>query len=110
MTEAEASLRELLVRSGRGDQEAFGRFYDATVRIVYGMAMSVGGDPATAEALTAEVYVAAWKVAPGFAANTVGPGAWLAGIARAKIGVAERQGRRGRGVTRRSPRFARVEA
>jgi RNA polymerase sigma-70 factor (ECF subfamily) len=100
------ALAELVVRSGAGDQVAFGRLYDATAPIVYGMALSAAGDPATAEALTAEVYLAAWQSASGFDAESASAGAWLADIAFARIREVESHGRRPRYATKRSPRLA----
>jgi RNA polymerase sigma-70 factor (ECF subfamily) len=85
MTASWASLRDLLILSGAGDQEAFARFYDATVSRVYGLALSVISDATAAENLTADVFVAAWRAAPGFASSRATTGEWIADIARATI-------------------------
>ena len=85
MTPARASLRDLLILSGDGDQEAFGRFYDATASRVFGWALGVVGAPGDAEAVTADVFVAVWTAAPGFASSRSTAGKWLAEIAWATI-------------------------
>jgi DNA-directed RNA polymerase specialized sigma24 family protein len=96
---AVATLSDLLVLAGAGDRAAFGCFYDATAPTVYGIALQACGDTAKAEALTTEVYVAAWKSAPAFDALAGSPGTWLADLAEARLTVIPRQGRR--------PRYAR---
>jgi DNA-directed RNA polymerase specialized sigma24 family protein len=85
MTSSWASLRDLLISSGAGDQEAFARFYDATASRVYGWALDVLGDPTAAETVTADVFVAAWRSAPRFATSPATTGEWIAGIAWATI-------------------------
>jgi RNA polymerase sigma-70 factor, ECF subfamily len=97
-----ATLSDLLVLAGAGDREAFGSFYDATAPTVYGIALEACGDTARAEALTTEVYVAAWKSAPAFDALAGSPGRWLADLAQARLTVIPRQGRRPRYATSRS--------
>jgi RNA polymerase sigma-70 factor (ECF subfamily) len=94
MTASRASLRDLLISSGNGDQEAFARFYDATASRVFGLALSVIGDPTRAEAVTADVFVAAWRSAPGFATSRSTAGEWLADIAWATLRARHGQVRR----------------
>ncbi len=86
-----ADLSTLLSLASRGDQDAFGRFYDATSHRVFGMALSVVGDRGGAQALTQEVYVSAWKSAPSFDASCEGAGPWLVAIAGAEMREASKQ-------------------
>lgn len=81
-------LSALLVRIAHGDQDAFGRFYDATSQTVFGMVLSVVGDRRRAEAVARDVYVTAWKSAPTFDSAQKSPRAWLAAIAGAEIKLA----------------------
>ena len=83
-------LSRLLSLASSGDQDAFGRFYDATSHRVFGMALSVVGDPIRAGALTQEVYVSAWRSAPSFDASCGGAGPWLVAIAGAEMRVASK--------------------
>ncbi|MBA2560312.1 MAG: hypothetical protein H0V07_10595 [Propionibacteriales bacterium] len=78
-------MSELIARVSCGDQDAFGRFYDATSRMVFGMALNVSTDRTQAEAMTQEVFVAAWRSAPNFDASVWAPSAWLVSITRKEI-------------------------
>ena len=78
-------LAHLLYRVSRGDQDAFGSFYDATCQEVFGMVLSVVGDRTRAESVTHDVYVAAWRTAPAFGAARRTPGAWLTAIVGGEI-------------------------
>lgn len=79
------ALSILLGRVSHGDQDAFGRFYDATSHLVFGMALSVISDKVVAEAVTQEVYVAAWRAAPAFDPSQATASAWLTDIAETEI-------------------------
>jgi RNA polymerase sigma-70 factor (ECF subfamily) len=85
MTVSRVPLRDLLVRSGEGDQEAFGRFYDATAATVFGLALSISRNPVLAEEVAADVFVAAWASAPGFASADASASQWLADITWATV-------------------------
>lgn len=70
-----------MTRIAAGDEVAFARLYDATSRTVYGIVLSVLRDRAQAEEVAQEVYVEAWRSAPGYDAHLGSPTAWLNTIA-----------------------------
>ncbi len=70
----------LLGRVAKGDQLAFGRFYDATSHRVFGMVVAVVVDRTRAESVTAAAYVSAWRQAPSFDERLLTPSDWLAAI------------------------------
>lgn len=74
-------LGAVLVRVGRGDQEAFAQFYDATAGMVFGLVLRVLRDRAQAEEVTQEVFVQAWRTAAGYRAGRGSVRAWLNTIA-----------------------------
>ncbi|KQV77029.1 RNA polymerase subunit sigma [Aeromicrobium sp. Root344] len=57
---------ELLVRVGRGDEQAFAAVYDLLGAAVYGLARRVVRDPARAEEIAQEVFIQVWQSAPRF--------------------------------------------
>ena len=59
-------LDELVVRSGRGEEEAFAALYDALSPAVHGLTRRVVRDPAQAEEVTQEVFIDVWRSAPRF--------------------------------------------
>ncbi len=59
-------LGELLKRSGRGDEAAFARLYDATAARAFGLAVRVVRDPAQAEEVTQEAFLEIWRTASRF--------------------------------------------
>lgn len=71
----------LLRGAADGDAEAFGRFYDRTVRQVYGVVLAVLRDPAQAEEVTQEVFVELWRLAPRYKPGRGSPAAWAATVA-----------------------------
>jgi RNA polymerase sigma-70 factor (ECF subfamily) len=85
-------LSELLSSTARGDQAAFASFYDATCRIVFGMALDAVGDLRDAEAVTKDTYVAAWTSAPTFDPSYDNPTAWLRLIADRSISLSLARG------------------
>jgi RNA polymerase sigma-70 factor (ECF subfamily) len=75
---------ELMVRVVARDQSAFAAVYDRHARVVYGSVVRYLGDPATAEDVTQEAFLAVWQRAEMFnpaAGKLLG---WLLGIARNK--------------------------
>jgi hypothetical protein len=81
-------LARLLALASTGDQDAFGRFYDATSQTVFGMVLVVVPDRARAEILAEAVYVSAWRLAPTYDADRQTPHVWLAGIVGAESSAA----------------------
>jgi RNA polymerase sigma-70 factor (ECF subfamily) len=76
-----ATLSELLVRSGQGDEAAFGRLYDATSRRVYSLALRRFPRVADAEDATRNIYVTLWRQARRFSPAQDHALAWIISIA-----------------------------
>jgi RNA polymerase sigma factor (sigma-70 family) len=77
-------LGALLARVALGNHAAFQQLYDATVRCLLGIVVRLLRDPAWAEEVVQEVYVAVWKSAPSYSAAKAQPMTWLMTIARNK--------------------------
>lgn len=82
----------LLERMSHGDRDAFGSFYDATARVVYGMALKVFIEPDRAHAVTRLVYVTAWTLAPTYSASRATPTDWLMSIVGEAFGASMKVG------------------
>ena len=54
-------LVDLLRSSGRGDEAAFARLYDATAARVFGLALRVVRDRAQAEEVAQEAFLEIWR-------------------------------------------------
>ncbi|MET0997888.1 MAG: ECF RNA polymerase sigma factor SigK [Marmoricola sp.] len=59
-------LAELLKLSGRGDEAAFARLYDATAARAFGLAVRVVRDPSQAEEVAQEAFLEVWRTASRF--------------------------------------------
>jgi RNA polymerase sigma-70 factor (ECF subfamily) len=70
-------LAQLLRRCARGDESAFGEFYDATSARAWGMALRVLRNRAQAEEVLQEAYLQAWRQSGRFDPRRGGAGAWL---------------------------------
>ena len=81
-----------------GDEEAFGTFYDATSRSVFGIVLRVLRDRAQAEEVTQEVFLEAWRNAARYDAGQGTPAAWVNTIAHRRavdrVRAAERSAQR----------------
>ena len=77
-------LAELLKLSGRGDEAAFARLYDATAARAYGLAVRVVRDPAQAEEVTQESYLECWRHAARFDSAKGSAISWLLTIVHRK--------------------------
>ena len=77
-------LAELLKLSGRGDEAAFARLYDATSARVFGLAVRVVRDPAQAEEVCQEAFLEIWKTASRYDAAKGSALAWLFTIVHRK--------------------------
>lgn len=71
-----AVTNELLLRSGRGDRDAFARLYDATCGPAYRLALCLAGE-ADADEVLVQGYVEAWRAAPRFDPAQGSALAWL---------------------------------
>jgi RNA polymerase sigma-70 factor (ECF subfamily) len=65
-----------------GDQEAAARFVRRHQRRVYGLAVSIVGDPATAEDVAQEAFTRAWRHSSSFDARRGAATTWLLTITR----------------------------
>ncbi len=63
---AARELAELLKLSGRGDEAAFAKLYDATSARAYGLAVRVVRDPSQAEEVAQEAFLEIWRTASRF--------------------------------------------
>ncbi|MDX2032391.1 MAG: sigma-70 family RNA polymerase sigma factor [Blastocatellia bacterium] len=77
-------LIELVRKIAAGDQAAMAALYDSTSRLVYGLALRVLGDAATAEEVTLDVYTQVWRQAAAYDTGRGSPLAWLTTIARSR--------------------------
>ena len=59
-------LAALLRLSGRGDEAAFAKLYDATAARAYGLAVRVVRDPSQAEEVAQEAFLEIWRTASRF--------------------------------------------
>jgi RNA polymerase sigma-70 factor (ECF subfamily) len=73
---------ELMARVATGDHEAFATLYDRHVRAVYGAVLRYLRDPAAAEEVVQETYIAAWQRSDRYAADKGSLIGWLLSIAR----------------------------
>jgi RNA polymerase sigma-70 factor (ECF subfamily) len=78
---AEASDEELLGAAGRGDAEAFATLYDRYGPRIMGFCHRLSGERSTAEDLTQETFLRAWRAAPRWRPEGPVP-TWLYQIAR----------------------------
>ena len=75
----------LLIRwVAQGDQQALAAFYDATSTLVYGLAMRMLGNTATAEEVTLDVYTQVWRQAASYNQERGTPSAWLFILTRSR--------------------------
>src|SRR5262245_53492858 len=72
---------ELVARSRLRDHEAFGQLVERHQRLVFGVALARCHDPALAEDLAQEAFVAAWRDLDRLR-DGERVGSWVAGIAR----------------------------
>lgn len=80
--ELRARLPALIEECAGGNRAAFRRLYDLTSRRVFGVALAVLRDQATAEEVAQEVYVQIWRQAGGFSSDRANPVGWISSIAR----------------------------
>jgi len=86
----EACLRDV----ADGDRDALGDFYDATNRLVFGMALRILRDRDLAEDVVADVYGQVWRTAGSYDRRRGAPAAWLLTMARSRaIDVRRSRGR-----------------
>jgi len=98
VSEAASAADALLVKAGRGDEQAFALLYDEVSAMVFGVIRRVVRDPALAAEVSQEVFVEVWRLAPRFDASRGSAHSWVATIAhrRAVDRVRSEQARRDR--------------
>ena len=104
------ALAGLLVRSSRGDSEAFGAFYDATAARAFGLAVRVVRDPSQAEEVAQEAFLEVWRTASRFQPERGSAIGWLLTIVHRKavdrVRSAEAASRRDTSFHRDTPTVA----
>ncbi len=80
-TTAADELSSVMQRVAAGDHAAFGTFYDATSRTVFGIVLRVLRDRAQAEEVAQEVFLEAWRSASRYDRQQGTPSAWINTIA-----------------------------
>ncbi len=85
---------ELVTRACRGDTGAFEALYREHVGRVYGLCLRMTGQPASAEDLTQDTFVNAWRSLPGYEGRS-SFSTWLHRIAVNAV-LAKRRGPQGR--------------
>lgn len=78
-------VAELVRRAQLGDREAFGGIYDRYVNEIFGFVMNRVRQRETAEDLTGDVFMRAFKRLPDFEWQGVDIGAWIMTIARNRV-------------------------
>lgn len=77
-------LAELIQRMAAGDEAALGRFYDATLSRVYGLALKITGRRELAEEVCVETFWQGWREASRYDTQRGEPMAWLMVMARSR--------------------------
>jgi RNA polymerase sigma-70 factor (ECF subfamily) len=79
-----SELAALITRIASGDQGALGDLYERTKKQVYGLALRILRNAATAEEVLTDVYLQVWRQASHYDARRGRPFTWLATIARSR--------------------------
>jgi len=86
-------LEQLVVRTGRGDREAFALLYGRARGAVYALALSLLHDAHEAQDIAQDTFVKVWESAPAYRPQG-SPMAWLLTVARNLARTRLRQGGR----------------
>jgi len=90
----DTDMDDLLRATARGDRAAFRLLYDRVSPKLFGIALKICRDRATAEDVLQEVFTDVWRKARNFDPERGEAGAWLAVIARNRsVDALRRQGR-----------------
>jgi RNA polymerase sigma-70 factor (ECF subfamily) len=73
---------QLLVRIGRGDEQAMSVLFNRYSKIVYSVALRVSRDASTAEDILQEIFLQIWRSPGGFSSTRGSLGGWLAVVSR----------------------------
>ncbi len=82
--QASDELSNLVRAMASGDEQALARLYDISCARVYGMTLKILRDAGTAEEVTHDAYLQAWRNARDFDMARGNPLAWLLMIARTR--------------------------
>jgi RNA polymerase sigma-70 factor (ECF subfamily) len=80
----ERTLAGYFRRIAAGDQGALAALYDATNRLIYGMAVRILRNPEDAEEATLDIYTQVWRSAANFDERRGSAIAWLTAMARSR--------------------------
>jgi RNA polymerase sigma-70 factor (ECF subfamily) len=80
----ELRLRGWIARISRGEEEALGHLYDATLGRVYGLARRITRNDQLAEEVAEDVYWQVWRQAPRFDAGRGNAMSWLLTMTRTR--------------------------
>lgn len=80
----ELRLRGWIQQISRGEEQALGQLYDATLGRVYGLARRITRNDQMAEEVAEDVYWQVWRQAPRFDASRGNAMTWLLTIARSR--------------------------
>jgi DNA-directed RNA polymerase specialized sigma24 family protein len=78
-------VEELLLRSGRGDTDAFAELYDLLAPTVFGFVTSLVPDAAAAEATTCEAFVEAWRRSATYDPDRCSATVWVLVVAHRRV-------------------------
>lgn len=93
MDQEKAELYVLLEKIQQGDQAALGKFYDATVKRVFGVALKVTSNHTLSEEIVSDVYMQVWRTATSYSAERATPISWLLMMAHSRsIDALRREG------------------
>lgn len=81
---SEKAWASLIRDIASGDQEALGALYDASSSMVYGLALRIVSNTATAEEVTLDVYTQVWRQAANYDTKRGAPSAWLITLTRSR--------------------------
>ena len=82
--EPEIEHEQSLAAIAKGDERALGRFYDATVSRVFGLALRTVRQREAAEEVVEDVYMQVWQQAGRFDVSRGRPLTWLLTICRSR--------------------------
>jgi len=80
----EPRLRGWIAQISRGDEQALGHLYDATLGRVHGLALRITRNRQAAEEVAEDVYWQVWRQAPRFDAGRGSAMSWLLTITRSR--------------------------
>jgi RNA polymerase sigma-70 factor (ECF subfamily) len=83
-TDVEHTWAGYVRRIAAADHGALASLYDASNRLIYGMALRILGNPADAEEVTLDIYTQVWRSASSFDDRRGSVVAWLMTMARSR--------------------------